>query len=211
MSSKRVGLMMLLGCLIPSDQSMALPPTTDLVGCPFVDSPSGPAPEEAWVTRTLEQAPASIEVPASWGYERDGRSLTLESPDGQTWMSLRIGRPGDEGHLDRVRDALELWELGPTHLTPRCEVQARAWLQQVGGWSDIRLSVTRRAFGMPRRSFALVAPLQGATLTAIVTVKWRSNTHDVMDLVRRLFSGIRAHREDAPGAALAPVEVDPKG
>ena len=188
-------------CLGVAPATSALPPTTDLFGCPLVTAHHGTSPKKGWKHTTLKESGVTASHPANWSVKQDGSTLSLEAPDGQAWASIRWGRSGQHDHVDRVRRDVELLELGPTHLTPRCESLSRTWLQQFGHWQTIHLSVTRRAFGMRRRSFALFASYDGGTITAIVTVKWRGKSEDAVTLARELLSRLRVDPTAGPSAA----------
>ena len=183
----------LCGLLVALTQSAhALPPTTDLFGCPIVEHPRDGEERDAWTRTHLTPGPVSLAHPPNWSVKRDGRSLTMESADKRAWLNLRWGTPGDEGHLDRVREDIELLELGPSQLSPRCQADFLDWLRTQTNWPAMRVSVTRRAFGMKRRSFALIARHDEGTLTLIVTVTWRKESHAALALATRLLSEVRA-------------------
>lgn len=195
--------------LAPS--ATALPPTTDLFGCPLLNTAADAAPGEGWRDTALKGSQVIASHPAGWSADQDGSSLTLEAPDGRAWMSLRWGRAGHGADLDLVRRDVELFELGPTHLTPRCEARCAAWIREGGNWTTLRLSVTRRAFGMKRRSFALFASYAGGTITAIVTVKWRKRSEEAVTLARDLLSRLRVDPAAGPSAGRARGEGAPQG
>ncbi len=173
----------------------ALPPVTDLFGCPLIASEDEPTePPTSWRTRTWADLGVTATLPPNWSVRQDGRSIVAESPDGKAWMNIRRGVAGDDAHLDRVRSDVEMIELGPTRLAPACETMVAKRLRERAGWPTVRLSVTRRALGLPRRAFALFAPLANGTMTAVITVKWSRRGAAPMSLVRRLLSGLRAHQ-----------------
>jgi hypothetical protein len=184
-----LGLTVWLG-LTPA--ASALPPTTDLFGCPLLSATYDAAPKEGWRDTALKGSRVTTSHPVAWRAQQDGSTLTLEAPDGQSWVSIRWSRGGQEHHVDR-----------PTHLTPSCESRSSVWFRDLGRWNTVRLSVTRRAFGMRRRSFALFASYDGGTITAIVTVKWRKKSEDAVTLARELLSRLRVDPADAPSAARA--------
>ncbi|MGB0590128.1 MAG: hypothetical protein ACPGU1_10655 [Myxococcota bacterium] len=196
-------------CITPA--ASALPPTTDLLGCPLVTETPDASPREGWKETALKESGVRVSHPADWSARQDGSTLSLEASDGQAWASIRWGRAGQEDQLDRIRRDVELLELGPTHLTPICEARSSQWLLQQGQWQTVRLSVTRRAFGMKRRSFALFASYGGGTITAIVTVKWRTKSEDALTLAVEMLSRLRVDPASVPGAARALDANAPQG
>ena len=210
MSLIRVTLISLVLWLGQTSTTYALPPTTDLVGCPLMVQPH-PAPQQAWQNTTLSDSGVIASHPSDWSVEQDGSTLSLESPDGQAWMSIRWSRGAQGEHLDQVRRDVELLELGPTHLSQRCESRSKPWFEKMGRWQAVHLSVTRRAFGMQRRSFALFASYGAGSITAIVTVKWRKTSADAIALTRQLLSRLRVDPASVQGDGQARDEGDPRG
>ncbi len=170
----------------------ALPRVDDLFGCPLMAPPAAFETPRSWRTRPVPAVGVTLALPLDWVVRKDGHVATAESPNGQMWLSVRKEVAGDGDHLDRVRRAVELTELGPGFLGKRCETLLTTQLKSLGGWRDLRLSVTARALGQRRRAFALFAALPEGTLIAIVTVKWRREGGAPLALVRRLLRGLRA-------------------
>ena len=168
------------------------PPVAALFSCPLLSEAKDFDPPASWKTHRLADLGIQITLPRGWTIERDGRTAMAEAPDGQTWLSLRRGAPGDAAHLARVQRDVEMTELGPSHLAPGCAARVTERLRQLAGWSDLRLSVTRRALGQRRRAYALFAPLKDGTLTAVLTAKWRREGATPLPRVRRLLRGRRA-------------------
>ena len=189
---------------------MALPPKVDFFGCELLLAQNHEEATATWVSTRLREGPVSLSHPEDWSIKHDGRSLSMEAPDGQSWLSLRWGKSGDKDYLDRVRRDVELFELGPNQLTPLCQRELSSELQQRGGWLNTEVNVTRRAFGMKRRSFALFANHSAGTLTLIVTVKWKKRSEDALVLARRLLNGIRVDPRGAQVSGQAHASNAPK-
>lgn len=170
-----------------------------------------PAPQQRWQDTALSDTGVIASHPSDWSVEQDGSTLSLEAPDGQTWMSIRWTQGTQDGHLEQVRRDIELLELGPTHLSQRCESRSKPWFEKMGQWRSVHLSVTRRAFGMQRRSFALFASYGGGTITAIVTVKWRKTSAEAIALTRQLLSRLRVDPASVQGAEQAHDAAAPRG
>lgn len=162
-----------------------------MLGCPMMNAGAPKAGGEPWKRTALSAGPVSIRHPPGWSAKQDGRTLTMEAPGGQAWLSLRWGHRESGEQLAHLRRDVELFELGPSQLNPLCEAEVRQMILNAGVWKDATVSVTRRAFGMKRRSFALFASHAKGTLTLIVTTKWKAQSEPSIALARRLFSGIR--------------------
>ena len=156
-----------------SSDADALPPKVDFFGCDLLLGQGDTQTKERWVRTRLPAAPVSLLHPEGWSVRHDGRSLSMEAPDGQSWLSFRWGKSGDKDYLDRVRRDVELFELGPNQLSTKCQSDLSEALRAQSEWLSTQVSATRRAFGMKRRSFALFASHGEGTLTLIVTVKWK--------------------------------------
>ena len=176
----------------PSESGTTPPPVNALFDCPLLTEAKGFKPPASWRTHRLPDLGVQVRLPRGWTIERDGRTAMAEAPDGQTWLSLRRGDPGDEAHLDRVRRDVETTELGPSHLAPGCASRLSERLKQLAGWSTLRLSVTRRALAQRRRAYAMFAPVKGGTLIAVLTAKWRREGATPLPLIRQLLTGLRA-------------------
>ena len=162
--------------------------------CPLMAPAEAFAVPSTWRTRDLEAVRVGAALPATWKVRTDGRVAIAESPDGKAWLTVRRGDPGDEAYLDRARQAVELTELGPSQLSVGCEARLTARLRDLTRWPALRVSVTRRAFGERRRSFALFAALPQGTMTAVLTVKWRRDGEMPMALVRGVLRGLHPRR-----------------
>ncbi|MDP6947216.1 MAG: hypothetical protein QF464_23910, partial [Myxococcota bacterium] len=143
-------------------------------------------------THDLPAVGVSVTLPPRWTLRKDGHTATAESADGQMWLSLRRGGPGDGANLVRVRQAVERTELGPSHLAAGCEARLTEQLLRLTGWPTLQVSVTRRALGQRRRAFAIFAPLADGTLTAVLTAKWRRAGAAPLHLIRPVLRSLRA-------------------
>ena len=164
--------------------------------CPLIAAPEAFELPTGWVTHDLPGVGVTATLPPGWSTQSDGRVASARSPNGRIWLTLRRGDPGDTERLDRVRRAVELTELGPTDLDSRCEARLTTRLRKAGGWPALRVSVSRRALGEPRRAFALFGslPAKTGTMTAVVTARWREGGAPPLSRIRRLLSGLRARR-----------------